>query len=703
MLLILSMFSLSTILGVIAPDYNVAHAQGRITTIVSIASDGTQGNDDSWTPSISADGRFVAFSTFAGNLSISDSNGVRDIFVHDRLTDETTRISVASDRTEANSHSRSQRISADGRFVTFQSWATNLVANDMNGTVDIFVHDRATAETTRVSVASNGSQANGGSSLPDISGDGRFITFDSDATNLVGGDTNGVSDIFVHDCLTDETTRISVASDGSQANDESGAPRISDDGRFVTFYSLATNLVVGDTNGIVDIFVHDRVTGETTRVSVASDGTQVNGIAITPEISGDGRFVAFDSWANNLVPGDTNHTGDLYVHDRATGETTRISVASDGTQANDDSDEPRISRDGRFIAFNSDATNLVVGDTNGAVDAFVHDRATGETTRVSVASDGTQANYDTGSPAISAMGQFIAFDSDATNLVSGDNNNRRDIFVYDRVGDGVAYDNLLQNPGFETGTAPWKFWTDAEGSFTTETPGYQGDYAARVDIIKAGENVQLYQKGFLLEPKTYYRLEFSARSNRGHDVAIYLHKHKAPYSTFGLRNFRVNLTDEWNTFDVTFRTKKFDTPTTDTRLRLYLRYYDMDGDIYWFDSFSLTKVERATVAASGVASPATGEIHGNVRIAHSVRPVVMTLVDMESEGLAYRSMARTDASGAYHFPNVPHGFYELQVEPPAGYLPVEPVQLAISDRPNETIDFALDAITTTIYVPYLSR
>ena len=233
------------------------------------------------------------------------------------------------------------------------------------------------------------------------------------------------------------TTRVSVASDGAQGNQDSFRALLSADGRYVAFASDASNLVAGDTTYKEDVFLHDRETGETTRVSVASDGAQGDsGSGDEVALSADGRYVAFFSWATNLVPGDTNGDGDIFVHDRETGETTRVSVASDGAQANDisflDDCYPALSADGRYVAFLSLATNLVPGDTNGDDDIFVHDRETGETTRVSVASDGAQGNQDSFWPALSADGRYVAFGSFATNLVPGDTNNKADVFVHDR-------------------------------------------------------------------------------------------------------------------------------------------------------------------------------------------------------------------------------------------------------------------------------
>src|SRR5437762_3224846 len=260
----------------------------------------------------------------------------------------------------------------------------------------------AGAQTTvRVRVASDGTEGNDVSLGSALSADGRFVAFDSAATDLVAGDTNGVSDVFVHDRQTGTTERVSVASDGAQGNGSSGLvtfafpPALSADGRFVAFVSAATNLVASDTNGATDVFVHDRQTGTTERVSVASDGAESNAASVGAALSADGRFVAFHSAATNLVADDTNGTTDVFVHDRQTGMTERVSVASDGTQGNNASSYPALSADGRFVAFDSAATDLVACDTNGTTDVFVHDRQTGTTERASVASGGTTTSSAT--------------------------------------------------------------------------------------------------------------------------------------------------------------------------------------------------------------------------------------------------------------------------------------------------------------------
>jgi archaellum component FlaF (FlaF/FlaG flagellin family) len=401
-----------------------------LTERVSVSSVATEGNAASLWPTLSADGRYVAFTSSATNLVTGDTNAKVDVFVHDRATGATSRVSIASDGTQGDGSSQAQAISADGRYVAFQSLATNLVPGDTNGVWDVYVHDRESGTTTRVSVASDGTGGSFHAALPTISADGQYVSFESSASNLVPGDTNGAWDVFVHDRATGATTRVSVASDGTQGNQQSDASALSADGGSVTFQSMASNLVPGDSNGYQDVFVHDRTTGTTSRVSLASDGAQANWISSAEALGIDGRYVAFSSIASNLVPGDTNQELDAFVQDRTTGTTTRVSVASDGTQANDYSGAVvDLSDDGQYVVFSSLATNLVPGDTNGVYDVLLHDRATGTTSRVGVATYGTQGNADSHEVTISGDGQHAAFQSWANNLVPDDTNNTLDVFV----------------------------------------------------------------------------------------------------------------------------------------------------------------------------------------------------------------------------------------------------------------------------------
>ncbi len=407
-----------------------ANAQGSpVTWLVSVSSEGTPAFGGS-NPTISGNGRFIAFESHSNNLVPNDTNGDTDIFVHDRQAGETTRISVASDGTQANSHSIRPDITDDGRFIAFCSSATNLIPGDTNRYA-VYVHDRQIGETIPADVAIDGGSRNGtmGPKIS-ISNDGRLVTFSSTATNLVPADTNDKSDVFVRDLQAGETTLVSVATDGTQGNDWSWNAVIADNGRFVAFHSDATNLVPNDTNGFKDVFVRDLQTEETTRISIASNSTQGNSHSFLLDISNDGRFVMFWSWASNLVPNDTNNAIDFFVHDRQTGETRRISVASDGTQAIVPTPTPRtpairagsdtsqtnspsafsmMTEEQRYFVFDSTAANLISDDTNEKEDVFVHNLETGETTRVSVAWDGTQANDHSIHGSISDDGRYVAF------------------------------------------------------------------------------------------------------------------------------------------------------------------------------------------------------------------------------------------------------------------------------------------------------
>jgi Tol biopolymer transport system component len=397
------------------------------TERVSVGSDGAQGNNLSAFASISATGRFVAFESVASTLVGGDTNGADDIFVHDRRRGKTERVSLTSTGAQAKGDSIFPSISAKGRFVAFASYS-NLDGNDTNGLIDVYIRDRKTGKTERVSVSSRGTQGNGFSLNSSVSAKGRFVAFQS-SSNLVGNDTNDSYDIFVHDRKTGQTERVSVSSRGTQGNGRSINPSISSNGRFVSFFSDASNLVGSDTNGADDVFVHDRRTGQTERVSVGSDGAQGNNFSIYPFISAKGRFVAFTSDASNLVGRDTNGVRDAFVHDRRTGETERVSLSSGGAQGRGISGATSISAKGRFVAFFSEASDLVGNDTNGSIDVYVRDRKTGQTERVSLSSRGAQIRRGSGAGLISANGHFVAFTSEASNVVQGDTNGIGDVFV----------------------------------------------------------------------------------------------------------------------------------------------------------------------------------------------------------------------------------------------------------------------------------
>jgi len=414
------------------------------TSRVSVSSSGGQGDYSSFATGISASGRYVAFSSDATTLVAGDTNGKRDAFVHDSRTGETTRVSVSSTGEQANCSdpfgcSSPAGISGDGRYVAMVSAAPNLVSGDTNEASDVFVHDRTTGATTRVSISSNGSEGNGPSGLAAISADGRYVAFTSAASNLVPGDTNQTGDVFLRDLRTGRTTRISLDSRGRQTNrgGESWDPSISANGRYVAFTSVASNLVAHDTNHLGDVFVRDLRTGRTTRVSVSSRGRQAGGDRTrtgsnAPSISTNGRYIIFHSAASNLVAHDTNRAFDIFLRDLKKGQTRRVSVSSSGRQANAESFGPAsISPDGRYVAFGSLASNLVADDANDTTDVFLYDRRTGRVTVGSLSTGGQQADDGSANAvhAFSADNRYLAFSSWAGNLVAGDTNGGPDAFV----------------------------------------------------------------------------------------------------------------------------------------------------------------------------------------------------------------------------------------------------------------------------------
>jgi hypothetical protein len=338
----------------------------------------------------------------------------------------TTRVSVDSAGGEADLDSWTAAISADGRFVAFSSDADNLVANDTNQKPDVFVRDRVTGATVRVSVDSNGNEADRASNSVAISADGGCVAFTSHATNLVPGDANNANDVFVRDLVAGTTERVSVDSNGNEGDaDSPGDVALSADGRFVAFQSNADNLVAIDGNHASDVFVHDRATGLTERVSVDSAGGEADSNSVTASISGDGSLVAFGSDASNLVASDTNQLHDVFLHDRASGVTERVSVDPAGQQLKYESRAPVLSSDGRIVAWYG-------GGGANVNDVFARDRAAQTTECMSVDSAGVAANGSSYLPVVSGDGRFVVFHSFASNLVAGDTNRWYDVFAHDR-------------------------------------------------------------------------------------------------------------------------------------------------------------------------------------------------------------------------------------------------------------------------------
>jgi Tol biopolymer transport system component len=409
---------------------SVARAEGTVR--LSVDRSRVDGNGASLDPAMTPDARFVAFASDASDLVRNDTNGVTDVFVRDRLRGSTERISVDSAEHEAHGASYDPAISADGRFVVFTSDAEDLVPGDTNHWSDVFLRDRLRGLTVRVSVSSSGGQGSEGSFSPAISGDGQLVAFVSQAPDLVSGDGNFSWDVFVRDLAAGTTERVSVDPSGLDADSGSFDPCLSFDGNLVVFASLASNLVAGDTNAYSDIFLRDRALGTTQRLTRGLGGGQTNQNSSRPCISDDGQVVAFESRAGNIVLGDLNFCTDVFVLTRTTGQFVRVSVDSTGFEAKSACGSPSLAASGRWVAFCSAASNLVPDDTNGVDDVFVHDMETRMTLRASVAAGGGESNDASGEPSVSSNGDNVAFSSFANNLVPKDHNQQQDVFSRER-------------------------------------------------------------------------------------------------------------------------------------------------------------------------------------------------------------------------------------------------------------------------------
>jgi RHS repeat-associated protein len=408
---------------------------------------------------LAADGSRAAYVTDWPGVVVTDTNEASDVFVRGLADGQVELGSAGAAGVQGNAASLQPALSRDGRTLAFQSEADNLAAGDSNGAADIFARELDGGEAVRLSVGPGGVQANGASANPSISWDGRYVAFQSEASNLAAGDSNSAADIFVADRdpdgdgILDEagqfaTRRVSISSAGAQADNASQHPAISADGRYVAFNSLASNLVGGDTNGLWDVFVHDRDADadgildepggvSTNRVSVSSAGVQGNadsGNSQPPALSADGRFVAFASAASSLVFSDTAQV-DIFLHDRRLGRTKRISVGEGGIQLNKDSDAPAISAHGRYIAFHSLATNLLpIPPTAGdpyADDTFFYDQALGVMER---------AGQFARQPAISADGRRVLYTSSYTGYGSSHlNETYQYVYQYQRYAAPAAW------------------------------------------------------------------------------------------------------------------------------------------------------------------------------------------------------------------------------------------------------------------------
>jgi len=410
-----------------------------------------------------------------------------------------TLVSVDNSGNLANGSSNQDftTVSGDGRYVTFSNTASNLVSGDTNGTVDIFVRDTISGTTQRVNVSSSGVQSTVGAQQAKISNDGRFVAFMSGDSSLVAGDTNNVQDIFVRDLQAGTTEMVSINSSGAIENQIAPTFDISGDGRYVVFSSYATNLVAGDTNGNADVFVRDRKLGTTRLLSKSDAGTLADSTSYKPSISCDGSKVSFYSAASNLVPSDTNGQIDTFVVDRVGGDAIE-NITINGNGLSGTGDDPWISCDGSTVLFSSDASNLVSSDTNGMTDLFTYNISSGVTQLVTATSSGTQSNYYTNNgAAISGDGRYIVFTTYANNLVNGDTNAATDVFLKDmKTG---SLDRVSMRPGGIQTTTTYGFSNNADISADGKTIVFQsyddglatGDTNGQMDVFKASSGTSI--------------------------------------------------------------------------------------------------------------------------------------------------------------------------------------------------------------------
>ncbi len=361
-------------------DVFVKHLGTQTVTRISVSTGGGQATGPSgWdgtqvVPSdISDDGQVVAFCSTATNLVGGDTNGAADVFVRDLSSATTKRVSVSSSGAQATGASKTLALSADGQWVAFSSLANNLTSGD-NAHEDVFLHQRGNATTILVSVDSTGLKGVGNSSLPGLSADGQRIVFQSIAGSFDPFDNNGDLDVFLRDLATSTTTRISAGPGGSSAAGGSFSPAISADGRFIAFASSAPNLVPGDTNATTDVFVFDTLQSTTALISTSSSGQQGDSISGQPRLNFDGSWCVFESQATNLVTADANGQRDVFVRDLAGGVTTRASLTWDSQPSAGASFRPALSADARYVVFDSASSDFVQLDSNGVSDVFRRDR-----------------------------------------------------------------------------------------------------------------------------------------------------------------------------------------------------------------------------------------------------------------------------------------------------------------------------------------
>lgn len=419
----------------ISTDVFLFDVPSRTTRLVSMDVTGTKaGRGTSRGPIVSADGRFVAFTSDANDLVSTPVSRNGDVFVRDVATGQTTLVSInrTGDR-GGNAESTLAAMSSDGQVIVFLSQATDLVGlTDNNSGNDVFVRDMRSGTTQLVSMnRTNDGTANQDSFDATISANGRYVAFATLANNVISSDPNTSSDIFIRDLGAGRTALASATPGNQPSNRGAFRPSLSADGKLVAFDSISSDLTTNDANGNdSDIFARNLTTNSTTLISINMDGTSTKGDSFGPAVvSGNGAFVAFTSPASNLVANDTNGTTDAFVRDLAARQTILLNSSPSGTGGNGSSTAPSISTTGRYAAFLTTSSNLGFTDTNGKADVYLKDVTTGAVRLISANPAGVAANGTAARPKISADGRVVAFESTASDMVPGDTNARTDVFV----------------------------------------------------------------------------------------------------------------------------------------------------------------------------------------------------------------------------------------------------------------------------------
>jgi Tol biopolymer transport system component len=494
--------------------------------LVSSNASGTQGNADSYALAISPDGRYVAFTSPSSNL-VTGVSGYQQAFRKDLLTSEVKLASCDSSGNQGTNGTFHPSISADGRYVAFSSSAPNLLSTPTTFS-QVFRKDLQTNQVALCSSTSGGTQGNSNSNRTSMSSDGRYVTFESDATNLGPATTPGRTNIFRKDLQTGEVRLASSNASGTEGDQSSMNPKASTDGRYVTFNSDATNLVTGGTSG-TQIFRKDLQTGEVKLCSASSTDAQGNGTSDEASMSSDGRYAVFNSDSSNLVPGVDGFQ--VYRKDLLTGETVLCSKNASGAQGDDYSGGAAVSPDGRFVCFSSSATNLVT-TASTIVQVYRKDLVTGTVVLVSCDASGAQGDDNSFRPSIASDGRYVAFASHAGNLVSGGTSGqqifRKELqmpssfyFAEGYTGEGFQEYLCLGNPNDE-GTFAVITYMFPDGSTQEQQVGLEAKSRATVNVnAVVGADKQVSARvdcdlAIVAERPMYF--EYQGQWTGGHDV-----------------------------------------------------------------------------------------------------------------------------------------------------------------------------------------